>query len=57
MYTLLPLDELKVGLKEARREVEEWGSPEDDRKSRAGILRRILDSAAERLGVSMKLRE
>ena len=53
---LLPLDELDIGLKEARREVEERDIPGDDRKSRATILRRKLDSAAARLGISLKLR-
>jgi len=53
---LLPLDELEVALKAARREVENGGIPADDRKSRAGTLRRTLDSAAARLGVSLKLR-
>jgi len=57
MYTLLPLDELEVALKEARRDVENGGIPADDRKSRATILRRILDSAAARLGVELKLRK
>lgn len=54
---LLPLDVLEVALKEARRGVENGGIPADDRKSRAGTLRRILDFAAERLGVSLKLRK
>ena len=53
---LLPLEELEVGLKEARREVGEGGVPGDDRKSRATILRRVLDSAAARLGISLRLR-
>lgn len=54
---LLPLDELEAGLKQAWREVEEAGIPVDDRKSRAGILHRVLDSAAARLGVSLRLRK
>jgi hypothetical protein len=57
MYTLLPLDELEVAMNEARLDAENGGIPADDRKSRAGILRRILDSAAARLGVSLRLRK
>jgi len=53
---LLPVDELTTGLAQARRDVEADGIPADDRKSRARILRRVLDAAAERLGISLKLR-
>ena len=53
---LLPIDELREGVERARREVEERGIGEDDKKSRARILRGVLDSVAERLGVSLKLR-
>ena len=54
--TLLPIDVLAVGLREARREVIDAGIPVDDRKARAAVIRRILDTAAERHGVSLKLR-
>ncbi len=53
---LLPIDELHVGVERARREVEKRGIGEDDKKSRARILHGVLDSVAERLGVSLKLR-
>jgi hypothetical protein len=53
---LLPVDELEVGLKEARRVVQEEGIPGGDRKSRAAVIHRILDAVAERHGVSLKLR-
>jgi hypothetical protein len=54
--TLLPLDELTSGLRQARREVADAGIPVDDRKSQAAILHRVLDGAAGRLGVNLRLR-
>ncbi|MBN1855342.1 MAG: DUF3795 domain-containing protein [Dehalococcoidia bacterium] len=53
---LLPLEELVDGVEKARREVVERGIGEDDKKSRAKILRGVLDSVAERLNVSLRLR-
>ncbi len=54
---LLPLDELETAVGKARKEVEAAGIPGEDKKSRAGVLHRLLDAAAERLGVSLKLRK
>lgn len=54
---LLPLDELETALGEARKESDATGIPGDDKKSRAGVLHRVLDAAAERLGISLKLRK
>ncbi len=54
---LLPLDELETALSAARRDVAEQGIVLDDKKSRAKVLHGFLDSAAERLGVMLKLRK
>ncbi len=56
--TLLPVEDLVAGLAEARREVGAGGPlAESDLKGRAALLRRILDSTAARLGISLKLRK
>ena len=54
---LLPIDDLESALSAARREVAEQGIAPDDRKSRAKVLHGLLDSAADRLGVTLKLRK
>ncbi len=54
---LLPLDELETALSAAQREVAETGIPPDDKKSRAKVLHGLIDSAAERLGITLKLRK
>ena len=53
---LLPVGELDAGLQDARREVEEREISGHDRKSRAAVIHMVLDVAAERLGVELKLR-
>ena len=54
---LLPIDDLEAALSAAQREVAETGIPSDDKKSRAKVLHGFLDSAAERLGVTLRLRK
>jgi hypothetical protein len=54
---LLPLDELETALGAARREVVEKGISPDDKKGRAKVLHGLLDSAADRLGIVLKLRK
>ncbi len=54
---LLPLDELKAAVDGVRLDVKRQGLAPDDRKPRAKLLRQVLDAAAERLGVSLKLRK
>ena len=54
---LLPLDDLEMTLSAARREVMEQGTTSDDRKSRAKVLHGLIDSAAERLGITLRLRK
>lgn len=53
---LLPLDEIEEGLAQARREVQDAGFAVEDRRNRATVLHRTFDDAAERLGVSLRLR-
>ena len=53
---LLPVDELETALAEARREADAEAIAADDRKSRAKVLHRVLDGAAARLGIDLKLR-
>lgn len=55
--TLPPIDDLETALSAARREVVEKGVPPDDKKSRAKVLHGLLDSAADRLGITLKLRK
>jgi len=54
--SLLPVDALEAALQEARREVDAQAVAKEDRKSRARILHHVLDAAAERLGINLKLR-
>ncbi len=54
---LLPVGELQTALDDARRDAGEKGIPADDRESKAKVLRGRLEAAAERLGISLKLRK
>ena len=54
---LLPLHELGVVVAAARNEVEVRQLGSDDRKERARALRGIVDAAADRLGIELKLRK
>ncbi len=54
---LLPIDDLETALSAAQREVAETGIPPDDKKSRAKVLHGLIDSAADRLGITLKLRK
>ncbi len=53
---LLPLGELESAVGAARLDVERGRMGPDDTKQRAKVLHRTLDSAAERLSISLKLR-
>ena len=53
---LLPVDELQAALDGARRTAVERGLSEDDRRTRAQVLRQHLEEAAKRLSISLRLR-
>jgi len=53
---LLPIDELDRAVKEATGLVGEAAIAKDDRKAKARALHETLDAAAERLGISLRLR-
>jgi len=54
---LLPVKELAEGVEEARRLVGSEDPSDVDRKARAQTLHRTLDSIAERMDISLKLRK
>ncbi len=54
---LLPPGELNAALGTARLEIVRRGIAPDDKKRCAAVLHQALDTAAERLGVSLKLRK
>ncbi len=53
---LLPVEILGSAVNDARRDADESSIPGDDRKSRARILHRHVDRAAERMNIHLKLR-
>ncbi|MFC2008519.1 DUF3795 domain-containing protein [Chloroflexota bacterium] len=54
---LLPVKDLVEGVEEARRLVGSEGPSHVDRRARAQTLHRTLDSIAERMNISLKLRK
>ncbi len=54
---LLSVDDVKNSLESAKKEVKTLGLRKDDIKSKARILRKIIQDVADRKGIDLKLRK